>query len=204
MDEIIKTIEALKINRFEVEYFKTGVEAKEVALKQIPQQSSVGFGGSVTVDDIGLFNALINGPYKIINPYEPGIEREESIERRRKGLAVDYFVTGTNAITSDGKLVNIDGFGNRVAAMIFGPKNVFIFTSVKKIVPNVHKAIERIKKIAAPLNCKRLNRQTACFYGKPCSECPPEASICNVTVILERAGMKNRVKIFLIEEDFGY
>jgi len=199
-----KTIEALKKNRFEVEYFKAGAEARDSALKMIPSGATVSFGGSATVKDCGLLDAIIGGPYKVINPYETNIAREESIERRRQGLMADFYVTGANAITLNGELVNIDGFGNRVAAQIFGPKKVLIIASIKKIVKDIKAGIKRIKEVAAPLNVKRLNRNTPCAVGRPCEECPPESSICNITTVIHRISLPGRVKIFLIEEDLGF
>lgn len=205
MEKVIeKTIAALTKNGFEVEYFEKGKDAREAALQMIPKGASIGVSGSVTIHQIGLFDAAANGGFIFHNPYQPDISREESIERRRLGLTADFFLTGTNAITENGKLVNIDGFGNRVSAHIFGPKKVLMFASTKKIVSDVHKALERVKKIAAPLNAKRLNKKTGCAAGKSCADCPPDQTMCNVTVILEHPGVSGRIKIFLIGEDLGY
>lgn len=204
MANLEKTIDALKKNNINVLRFQTGAEAKDAALKMIPGGSSVAFGGSATTAQIGLMDALRSGGYNLIDAYASGVPREEAVERRRLGLLADYFITGTNAITESGELVNIDGLGNRVAAQIFGPRKVFIFVSEKKIVPDVKEAFMRIEKIAAPLNAKRLGIDVPCVRGESCLECPPERTLCKYAVVIRRQSLPERMTIFLIAEDLGY
>jgi L-lactate utilization protein LutB len=199
-----KVISALKKNNVEVEYFKTGDEAREAVLRRIPDGAAVGLGGSTTLSQIGLIDALRRANISLIDQYEKGISSEEGLERRRKGLLADIFITGTNALTERGQLVNIDGMGNRVAAQIFGPRHVFIVTSVSKIVRDVDAALERIRKVAAPLNAQRLGVDSACARGHGCELCDPQTSLCNFISIIERQRVKGRMTVFLIEEQFGY
>jgi hypothetical protein len=164
----------------------------------------IGVGGSTTIKEIGLLDALSGKKYKFINQYEEGISSEESLERRRRGILSDLYITGTNAITQAGQLVNCDGMGNRVAAQIFGPQKIFIVSSVSKIVPDVDAAFKRIREIAAPLNAKRLGIDSACARGLGCEACEPETCLCNFWTIIERQREKGKMTLFLIEEKFGF
>lgn len=194
-------MEALVNNNMAVDFVKTTQEAKEKALALISKDASIGLGGSTTVKQIGLLDELRNGSYNLIDAYEQGIPREESVERRRKGLLADYFITGTNAITENGELVNMDGFGNRVAGQIFGPNNVIIITSVSKIVKDVHAAVERIKDVAAPKNANRFGTEPPCTKNEPCDDCPPDLRLCNVLTIIMRQAVKDRIQIILVEDE---
>lgn len=202
-DDLKQIVENLKKNGFEVAIFENGEEAKESALKEIPEGAVIGLGGSMTVSQIGLLDALRKGNYNLYDQYKPDLSFEEQLEIRRRGLMADYYITGTNAITESGELVNVDGLGNRVSAQIFGPRKVFIFASTSKIVKDVESALDRIRTVAAPLNAHRFGLELPCVNGKPCSECPPETTLCNVTTIIHRQRMP-RIKIFLIKETLGY
>lgn len=198
-----RTIVSLEQHGFEVQFFKTGREAADAALREIPQNASIGLGGSATVKTINLLEAVLSGQYRLFNQYNPQLSPDEQLEMRRRGMLADYYLTGTNAITETGELVNVDGIGNRVAAQIFGAPRVLIFASVKKIVKDVDAALERIRTIAAPLNARRFGIDVPCIHGEPCSKCPTDKTLCNITAIIhhQRTG---RIKIFLIDEDLGY
>lgn len=198
------TIDSLKKNNIKAELVKTGEEAKNRIIDLLPDGSLIGIGGSTSVVQIGLLAALRSGDFFLIDQYEEGITREESFERRRRGLLADYFITGTNAITMDGVLINMDGFGNRVAAQIWGPKKVIIVSSINKIVKDVDEGIDRIRKIAAPLNARRLNIDTPCVRKEPCEKCLPDKTICNFLTIINRQPIPERMHIFLIEEKVGF
>jgi len=202
-DSVKKTVDNLKKNGFEVEVFENGEQAKESALKEIPEGSVIGFGGSMTVSQIGLLDALRKGNYKLYDQYKLNLSSKDKLEIRRLGLTADYYITGTNAITESGELINVDSIGNRVAAQIFGPRKVFIFVSTSKIVTDIEAGLERIRTVAAPLNAHRFALDLPCIHGKPCSECPPETTLCNVTTIIHRQRLP-RIKIFLIKETLGY
>ena len=155
----------------------------------IPEGSIVGFGDSVTLRQIGVVDALEKGNYTFLNPWQSGITAEESIQCKKRALTSDVFVTGTNALTLEGKIVNVDALGNRVAAMLFGPDKVIIIVGMNKIVENLEEALERIRKTAAPLNVKRhthLDPMPPCGETGECSDCSSPWRICNKTVIIER------------------
>jgi hypothetical protein len=132
-------------------------------------------------------------------PFRDYIKRED----RLPSLMAEYYITSSNAVTKDGKLVNMDGFGNRVAAISCGPKQVLIVVGTNKIVNDVDEGIERIKEIAAPLNAKRLNKNTPCVESGICEDCDSPERICRVISIVTRP-YENRVTIYLIDEELGY
>jgi len=134
MDDIQKVADALNANNIECIVVQSKAEALEQALELIPKGAEVGLGGSVSVEQIGLLEKLRGGDYTLHDQYEEGIEMDENLSRRRKGLVAKYFVTGTNAITEDGKIVNTDGLGNRLAGLCFGPSKVIIVAGRNKIV----------------------------------------------------------------------
>jgi L-lactate utilization protein LutB len=204
-----QTVQHLKRNLFEAEYVENSEKAQALILKSIMKSDLVGLGDSVSLEEIGLVSILENGDYRFLNPWQPGITRAESLELRRQALASDIFLTGTNAVTLDGKLVNIDGLGNRVAGMIFGPKKVIIVVGANKIVSNVDEAISRIKRLAAPLNAIRHDfrpeEQPACGITGICSDCKPPHRICCNTVIIEGCSRDPwRIKVIIVGEALGY
>jgi hypothetical protein len=135
MDNIQKTKEALEANNIECIVVQNKQQALEKALELIPEGAEVGLGGSVTVEQVGLLEKLRTGNYTLYDQYEAGIDMDENMKRRKKGMLAEYFVAGTNAITMDGQLVNVDGMGNRVCAQMFGPNKVILVAGTNKIVP---------------------------------------------------------------------
>jgi hypothetical protein len=140
----------------------------------------------------------------IINPYYQDLSREEVLLQRRDSLASEYYITGTNAVTVDGQLVNIDGLGNRVAALAYGPKKVFVVVSYTKITASVDDALKRIQTVAAPLNTRRLNKNTPCRETGTCMDCDSEERICNATLILRRATLADRINVLIVGEPLGF
>jgi L-lactate utilization protein LutB len=139
----------------------------------------------------------------MIDTLDKQVSFEELIERRRKSLLVDLFITGTNAVTEDGQLVNLDMLGNRVAALTFGPKHVVVVVGRNKIVPSVDEAMFRVKNIAAPANAMRLDKKTPCVKTSYCEECKSPDRICNTWTITEKSYPKGRVKVVLVNQDLG-
>lgn len=199
-----QTKTALERNGFLVEICETKEECLRSAIAQIDKNASIGFGGSTTVKEIELFDYLVQNDYNLINPYKPGLSREEVFELRKKALTADLFITGTNAITVEGELVNVDGYGNRVAAITFGPQKVFLFVGMNKIVHNRDQAIDRIFDYAAPINAKRLNKNVPCAESGFCEDCDSPERICNHLVITMKQSFPDRIKIFLIKEKLGF
>jgi len=200
--------EALTKNNFEVYLASTGEDAKKLVLDTIlPRLSpeTVSWGGSLTHIQTGLYAELkARQDITILDTYDKNLSPEEAYELRRRSLLVDLFITGTNAVTERGRLVNLDMIGNRVAAITFGPKNVIIFIGRNKIVADVDEAIERIKTYAAPVNVMRLEKKTPCLKTGVCQNCNSPERICNAWSISEKSFPKGRIKVILINEDLGF
>lgn len=197
----------LEANNFEVYLADNASEAKRIVLEEILPKTapkSVSWGGSMTLMATGLYEA-IKGDRRIevLDTMDRGIPREEMIERRRKALLVDLFITGTNAVTESGQLVNLDMIGNRIGGITFGPKSVLILLGRNKIVPDLDDAMARIKNYVAPANAMRLDMKTPCVKTTYCEECNSPDRICNTWAITEKCFPKGRIKIVLINEDLG-
>ncbi len=200
----LETVKALKENRFEAAYFETAQDALEHLLTMIPPAATVGIGGSRTLEQLGVMQELERRGNTVYNHNLPGQTPDEKQIIRRKQLTCDLFLTGTNAVTRDGRLVNTDGVGNRVAAMIFGPKKVIVVAGTNKIVPDIVKAEERIKKIAAPLNNKRIKRNNPCVKAGSCADCKGPGRICNATTILHCRPTFSEIHVLLVGEELGF
>ena len=199
-EKVIKGLESRNMEGF---YAETREDALKTALELIPEGSSVGWGGSVSVDAIGLKEAVWSGNYQI---YDRNACKNEE-EKRETELAVlgsDFLLSSTNAITEDGILVNIDGRGNRVAGIVYGPRNVIIVAGMNKVVKNVQSGLDRIRTKAAPPNTVRLNRNTPCAKTGVCSDCFSPDCICSQIVVTRRSGIPGRIKIILVNEDLGF
>ena len=197
----------LEENNFDVYLADTASEAKKIVENNIipalaPRRIS--WGGSVTFTDTGLYDALKNNAqFEILDTFSKKGTPEESLELRRQALLVDLFITGTNAVTETGKLVNLDMIGNRVGAITFGPKNVIILAGRNKLVNDVEEAINRVKLVAAPANTIRLKKKNPCLKTGYCEECSSKERICNAWTIHEKSFPKGRIKVVLINEDLG-
>ena len=200
--------DALTENNFEVFVVENTDEAKSIALEKIIPEiapKSVSWGGSLTFVATGLYDILKNSSdFNILDTYDKTLSPEESLERRRQSLLVDLYITGSNAVTETGQLVNLDMFGNRVGALTFGPKNVIIFIGRNKIVPDLDEAMFRIKNYAAPVNSMRLDKKTPCAKTSFCADCKSPDRICNIWTITEKSFPKKRIKIILINKDLGF
>jgi L-lactate utilization protein LutB len=203
-----ETRAALEKNNFKVFVADTAVDAKTMVLDSIiPQISpqSMAWGGSLTFTATGIYDQLKGrSDIQVLDTFDKSISKEESLERRRQALLTDLFITGTNAITESGKLVNLDMIGNRVGALTYGPKNVLVLAGRNKIVPDVDAAVVRIKNFAAPVNTRRLNKKTPCVKTSSCHDCSSPDRICNTWVITEKCFPKERIGVVLINEDLGF
>lgn len=199
---------ALEANNFDVYIAANKDLAKKMACDTIiPAMApkTVSWGGSLTFVDTRLYEALKNDPrYTVLDTYDKSLSPEQSIQRRRESLLVDLFITGTNAVTEDGCLVNLDMIGNRVAALTFGPKQVLLFIGRNKIVADRDAAVARIKNYAAPVNVIRLGKKSPCGKTGRCENCSSPDRICNTWTITEKSFPKHRVKIVLINADMGF
>ncbi len=199
--------EILESNNFEVYIAEDAPAAKRIVLEEILPKTdahSLSWGGSMTVVQTGVYEALRRYPgVEILDTFEKGVPAAEMYERRRRSLLVDFFVTGTNAVTETGKLVNLDMTGNRTGAIGFGPRNVVILVGTNKIVPDIEDAMLRIKSYSAPTNSMRLDKKTPCVKTGFCEECRSPDRICNTWTITEKSYPKGRIKIVLIKGEFG-
>lgn len=199
--------EALEANGFEVFVAQAVEDVRRIALSEIlPVLSprTVGFGGSTTVVDSGLYQALKEFPgLELLDVYEKNLTDAVKMERRHQALACDLFVTGTNALTEDGRLVNLDMIGNRAAGITFGPANVLVVVGRNKIAPDLESAMWRVKDFAAPLNAIRLGKKTPCVKTSRCMDCKSAERICNVWTISEKSFPKGRIKVILVNADLG-
>jgi hypothetical protein len=200
-----KTIVAvLNKKHFQASYVLNLAEAKEKLISMIDDGASVALGGSTTLSDMGIVDVLRNGNYAFFDRYQNLPFDPDIVDIHRKSLTADFLLTGTNAITKQGELVNTDCTGNRVAPMIFGPKNVIIVAGVNKIVENLEDAFKRIREIA-PMNSKRIKHETPCVETGYCVDCDCKKRICNFTTIIHN-GIKfeGRIKIIIIADEAGY
>jgi len=198
---------SLEANNFEVFQAADLSEARSIFLENIlpvTGAESISWGGSGTFLATGLYNDLreMEG-LRVIDTFDKNTSRAESLERRRQALLVDLFVTGTNAITENGQLVNLDMYGNRVAAVTFGPRFVTIFAGRNKVVRDLDAAMDRIRGYAAPANAMRLSKKTPCVETARCESCKSPERICNTWTVTEKSFPARRVKVVLINQDAG-
>lgn len=198
-------IKQLEKRRMGGSYAPTAAQAKGEIVEMIPAGATVFRCGSMTAVDLGLWDEIAKLPeVEIIDPFQPGLSPEEALEVRRQGMAADVMIASSNAITLDGKLVNLDGMGNRVAAMIFGPKKVILVVGVNKIVPDLDSAMARVKHYSAPVNSIRLGLKNPCVETGLCADCKSPQRICNMWSIIEGHMIKDRIHVKLVGEDLGY
>ena len=196
-------IQNLRKRQMEGYYCPDRISALEKALELIPKGASIGWGGSMTLVETGLLDAIQEGDYRIINR---DIVTDLEEQRRTYGeiCCSDFFLMSTNAITLNGELINIDGRGNRLAFLCFGPQNVLILVGMNKVVTDVESGFKRVRDIAAPPNGIRLNRNTPCAISGKCADCYSPDCMCGQFVVTRRSGIPNRIKVILIGEELGY
>jgi L-lactate utilization protein LutB len=206
-DAIQETVSALTVNGFEVHQATTPAHAADIILKQIVpsiKPEVVSFGDSMTLMETGVLDVFRADPFiDFIDTFEEGVDRVEIMERRRQALLSDIFLTGSNAVTQNGKLVNLDMVGNRVAGIVFGPRHVIITVGVNKIVPDANAAVRRIREVAAPKNALRHDKKTPCTKTGRCMDCKSPDRICNVWTITDKSWPKGRIKVVLIDQELG-
>ncbi len=199
-----KTLAALKKNNIDAYYVHTSKEALDLVESMLVQGSVVTCGGSVTLAETGIDNLLKNGKYEFLDRARPGITPEESHAVMRKAFMADYYVIGTNGITENGELFFIDGNGNRVAAVAYGPKNVIVIAGYNKITEDAEEARRRTKRIAAPANAYRIGAKTPCSEMGYCTDCNSPDRICGDELLVGYQRMGNRIKVILIDEELGF
>ena len=184
-------------------YCEDSKAAVEKVLSLIPDGSSVTWGGSATLSEAGILEALQNGSYELIDRASAK-SPEEARSLYGKIVCADYFLMSTNAFTSDGELVNIDGNGNRVACLISGPAHVIVVTGMNKLTKTVQEAMDRVQTCATPPNCLRLNLNTPCASTGFCADCQSPDSICCQIVVTRRSRQPGRITVVIVGEELGF
>lgn len=196
-------VEILESKGYIAYYAEDLNEAKQLILDLIPEQSTIGLGGSETLSEMGIIDTFRNGPYHLFDRYQK-LPFNEIEDIYRQALTADVFVSSTNAITRTGQLVNIDSSGNRVAALSFGPRKVIIAAGVNKVVDDLQAAMARLVKIA-PLNARRVKHDAPCVTTGRCMNCELASSVCNsIGVINHGRKTPGRFVIIMIAEDIGF
>jgi len=201
--QVERTVMALKKNNFEAVFVPDSKTALEEVMKQIPDGATVGVGGSVTLGQVGILKALEKKKIHLIWPNQQAKDMDERMELIRKSFSSDIFLSGTNAVTEDGRLFNVDATGNRVGAMFIGPKKTIIVTGVNKIVKDLEAAEKRVKEWVAPQNAKRLGKKTPCVETGVCGDCSSPDRICNIYVTLAKQPSRTEVVVILVGETLG-
>lgn len=195
---------ALERNNMTCEVFNTEEELHDYFKTIFKDQKVVAVGGSMSLDEMHVLDLVRASDVKFLDRYAKGLTKEEIKAIHHKAFNADIYLTSTNAMTTDGCLYNIDGNGNRVAAMIYGPKDVYVVAGVNKIFESEEEAIDHIKNVSAPANAIRLHRQTGCAVAGKCVNCMSDQRICASYVKLARQGNKDRIHVIIMRQELGY
>lgn len=201
---IKRTMENLQKNNMEAYFVEDNSALIEKISELVKEGDTISVGGSMTLFETGVIEFLRKGKFNFLDRYEEGLKSDDIKDIYRKTFSADAYFVSSNAVTENGELYNVDGNGNRVAAMIYGPDNVIVIVGVNKIVRDVQEAIARNKKYAAPANAKRLNRDTPCAKVGYCMDCSSSQRICNDYVLIRRQGQKGRIKVIIVGKELGY
>ena len=194
-------VKNLRKHHFEAYYCATKAEALSQVLALMPAGSTVGWGGAISAAQVGVQEAVHAGDYKVIDR-DQFSDPAEKLRCMRECFNADFFITGANAISLDGQMVNIDGNGNRVAAIVYGPRQVIVVAGMNKVEDTLEAAINRARTVAAPLNEQRFGHPNPCAATGSCADCKSETSICN-QILITRHSRGHRIKFVLVGEDLG-
>lgn len=195
-------VKNLKNRHFDAYYCETKEQALEKALELIPRDSVVGWGGAMSCQEIGLIDALRSGSYRAIDR-DKCTTMEERDKAYKDCFLADVFLTGANALSLDGQMVNIDGTGNRLAAICYGPGSILVVAGMNKVEDTLEAAVTRARTVAAPLNKQRFPNQTPCEVTGSCADCKAEGCICNQILVTRHCRPAGRIKFILVGEDLG-
>lgn len=199
-DKVLKGLESRNMCGY---YAETKEDALQKALELIPEGSTISWGGSASISEIGLRDAVLNGNYTVYNR-DVCTTAEEKREIEMKAFGCDYFLCSSNAMTEDGILVNIDGHSNRVAAIAYGPRHIVMIVGMNKIAKDIDSAISRARNIAAPTNAQRFPVDTPCKINGSCVDCKSRDTICCEFLITRYSRHVNRIHVILVNEDLGF
>lgn len=199
-----RTIENLNIHNMKGYYIENRELLFEKLKYLIKEKSTIGVGDSITLFETGIIDFFREGNYIFLDKYREGITSEEKKQLYIQNFSADTFICSTNALTENGELYNIDGNGSRVAPMIYGPKQVILVVGINKIVKNIEEAEKRVRNYAAPIDAKRLDKNTPCTTLGYCVDCKSPNRICNHFTIIRGQFVKDRIKVIIIGEELGY
>lgn len=203
-EKLKRTMEALKKNNMNGYMVNSREELIDKIKELVHEGAVVACGGSMSLAEAGVMEHLRSGRYKFLDREKEGLTKDEINNIYRAAFSADAYFCSTNAITENGELYNVDGNGNRVAAMLYGPDKVILVVGINKIVKNVEEAINRNKFIAAPANTKRLNKKTPCAKVGYCMDCNSEERICNEYTLIKRQRVSDRIHVIFLNEELGY
>ena len=205
MDAIIeKTIKNFKQNNIQGYYVSNVTELIDLLKNMIPENSIIGSGDSITLEQLGVFDYLRNSNVIFYDKHKSNLTSTQKREIYLENFRADIFISGANAITEAGEIINIDGNGSRVAPMLYGPNKVILIVGTNKITSNIEEGLKRARQIAAPLDAKRLNKKAPCVKLGKCIDCKNADRICNDFVIISRQFDQNRIHVIIAEGNYGY
>lgn len=196
-------IKNLQNRHFDAYFCADKQSALEKALELIPRDQTVSWGGCESAVQIGLIQALQNGDYKTIDRSK-GATAEERTQIMKQGMLADIFITGANGLSMDGQMVNIDGTGNRVAPIVYGPDSVIVIAGMNKVEDSIESAVHRARTVAAPINKQRFDNVTPCAVTGTCADCKTEGCICNQILITRHCRPVGRIKFIIVGEELGF
>jgi hypothetical protein len=202
--QVERTIKNLNNRNMEGYFLKNREELLEKLKTFIPEGSTVGVGDSMTLFETGVIEFLRSGKFNFLDKYDESLNKDSKREIYIKNFSSDTFLCSTNALTEKGELYNIDGNGSRVAPMIYGPTQVIVVAGINKIVRDLEEAEKRVRQYAAPIDAKRLNKDTPCSKLGYCIDCKSPERICNDFVVISGQFIKGRIKVLIIDERLGY
>ncbi len=202
MEQLKKVAEQFRSRGFRARLFERAAEVLPALLETIPPSATVAFGGSVTLQELGAYEALRERGQNVLWHWR--VSPAEAADLRRRAMGADIYVSSSNAVIEDGRLLNIDGTGNRVAAMIFGPPRVIVVAGKNKLARDYAAALERIHSVACPKNAERLDRNVPCRRTGRCADCRSPQRMCQFTVTVEHRPDAVEMEVWLVNEDMGY
>jgi len=197
-------VDRLKKHGFDARLVDETDHARKLVLEMTSAYQTIGFGGSATIRSLGITDELKAGGKTLYDHLAPGLSSEESLNVRKKQQLCDCFLCSANAVAATGEIINIDGIGNRVAAMTFGPSKAIIVAGINKVRPDVDSALKRLREIAGPMRAKSLDVDTPCAKTGVCEDCNSVARICNATVILHRRPLLTDISVIIVNQALGY
>jgi len=197
-------VDALKAREFDALWSPDKADARKVILERVHPSDRIGVGGSMSIRELEVLETLKKNGHTVYDHWAPNLSKKEILKTRKLQMQSDLFLSGTNALITDGRLVNIDGVGNRVNSMVFGPERVIIIAGVNKIVPSLDAAFDRIKNVASPPNARRLSIPTPCAKTGKCADCRSPYRICRAVLIHEWRPLLTQVLVIIVNENMGY